>query len=177
MKKTLLSLSASLLVMVVMAQSKYNQREAFDPQFYPQTGNEFRSASGAPGPKYWQNRADYNIRCTLDTGAQKVSGEVEITYTNNSPDNLNFLWLQLDQNIYQPASRGSATTTQTGGRWANAAFTQGDMIKSIAVDADGKKYTPRFSVSDTRLQVWLQEALKAAGEKVKLVITYEFTVP
>lgn len=177
MKKSLLSLSATLFVMLVAAQSKYNQREAFDPQFYPQTGNEFRSASGAPGPKYWQNRADYKLACTLDTAAQKVSGEVEITYTNNSPDNLNFLWLQLDQNIYRQGSRGSATTTQTGGRWANAAFTQGDVIKSITVDAGGKKYEPKFTVSDTRMQVWLQEALKASGEKAKLNITYEFTVP
>lgn len=177
MKKTLFSLSASLLVLLVAAQSKYNQREAFDPQFYPQTGTEFRSASGAPGPKYWQNRADYKLACTLDTAAHKVSGEVEITYTNNSPDNLTFLWLQLDQNIYQAGSRGSATTTQTGGRWANANFTQGDVIKSISVDAGGKKYEPKFNVSDTRMQVWLQDALKAAGEKVKLNLTYEFVVP
>lgn len=177
MKKTLLSLFASLFLIVALAQSKYNQREAFDPHFYPQSGTEFRSASGAPGPKYWQNRADYKIACTLDTTAHKVSGEVEITYTNNSPDNLSFLWLQLDQNIYQQGSRGSATTTQTGGRWANAKFTEGDVIKAITVDAGGKKYTPKFMVSDTRLQLWLQEGLKASGEKIKLHITYEFLVP
>src|SRR5215218_5924033 len=135
MKKLYLSLLTSLLVVVAFAQSKYNQREAFDPNFYPQSGTEFRSASGAPGPKYWQNRADYKIACTLDTTAHTVSGEVEVTYTNNSPDNLNFLRLQLDQNIYQQSSRGSATTTQTGGRWANTNFTQGNVIKTVTIDA------------------------------------------
>lgn len=159
------------------AQSKYNQREAFDPNFYPQSGTEFRSAGGAPGPKYWQNRADYKIACTLDTALHTVSGQVEITYTNNSPDELGFLWLQLDQNIYQKDSRASATTTQAGGRWANSRFTDGYGIKSISVSADGKKYEPKFSISDTRLQVWLQNALKATGAAVKLNIVYEFTVP
>ena len=177
MKKLYLSFLTSLLVMIAVAQSKYNQHEAFAPNFYPQSGTEFRSASGAPGPRYWQNRADYKISCTLDTATHNISGDVEINYTNNSPDNLNFLWLQLDQNIYQASSRGSATTTQIGGRWANGDFTQGDVIKAVTIDAGGKKYTPKFTVSDTRMQVWLQEALKGSGEKVKLNITYGFTVP
>jgi hypothetical protein len=106
-----------------------------------------------------------------------VTGTVELTYTNNSPDNLEFLWLQLDQNIYQENSRGSATTTQTGGRWANANFTKGDVIKSIMVNADGKSYKPEQTITDTRMQVWLKEPLKAAGGKTKLNISYEFEVP
>ncbi len=58
-----------------------------------------------PGPKYWQNRADYTINATLDTTRHRISGSVLITYTNNSPDTLPFLWLQLDQNIYRADSR------------------------------------------------------------------------
>ncbi|MDB5197650.1 MAG: peptidase [Flaviaesturariibacter sp.] len=157
--------------------STYNHREAFNPQFYPQGGNDYRSASGEPGPKYWQNRADYKLACTLDTVNHKVTGTVEINYTNNSPDNLGFLWLQLDQNIYQQGSRGSATTTQTGGRWANPAFTQGNVIKSITVEVGTAKSTPKYIIADTRMQVWLPQALKAAGNKAKLMIAYEFTVP
>ena len=175
MKKIQLSFFVSFLMLVTAAQPKYDQHEAFNPTFYPQTGTEIRSASGAPGPKYWQNRADYKIATTLDTTAHSVAGEVEITYTNNSPDILNFVWLQLDQNIYQQGSRGSATTTQTGGRWANAKFTEGDVIKSITVEG-GKKYTPKFSISDTRMQVWLQDGVKP-GDKVKLNISYGFTIP
>jgi hypothetical protein len=177
MKKLLSVLFLSVTVIFIAAQeSKYNNKEAFHPQFYPYPGSNFRSASGEPGPKYWQNRADYKINATLDTGAHKVIGDVEITYTNNSPDNLKFLWLQLDQNIYRQDSRGSATSTQTGGRWANTKFTEGEIIKSISVEG-AKSYTPKHIVSDTRMQVWLNDALKGSGNKIKLKIAFEFVVP
>lgn len=177
MKKLVLSVAIACVSCIVFGQSNYDAKEAFNPQFYPYPGNEFRSASGEPGPKYWQNRADYKINCTLDTAKHGITGEVEITYTNNSPDNLKFLWLQLDQNIYRKDSRGSATTTETGGRWANAKFTDGDVIKSIAAEYNGKKYTAKYNVTDTRMQVWLQDALKSSGGKIKLTIQFEFEVP
>ena len=177
MKKLFIGSILSLIVIAQYAQvTKYDNKEAFYPQFYPYPGNDYRSASGEPGPKYWQNRADYKINATLDTGSHKVSGDVEITYTNNSPDNLKFLWLQVDQNIYREDSRGSATTTQAGGRWANTKFTEGDVIKSISVDGT-KPYTPKYTVSDTRMQVWLNDALKGSGNKIKIKIAFEFTVP
>ena len=144
-------------------------KEAFNPQFYPYPGNDFRSASGEPGPKYWQNRADYKINCTLDTAKHTVSGDVVITYTNNSPDNLKFLWLQLDQNIYKKDSRGSATTTEAGGRWANAKFTDGYVIKSVAVEYNGKTYTPKYIITDTRMQVWLTGCIEINRRKNKIV--------
>jgi hypothetical protein len=177
MKKLCLSLVGLFMVIGVFAQSNYDHKEAFNPQFYPYPGNDYRSASGEPGPKYWQNRADYKINCSLDTANHRVSGDVEISYTNNSPDNLKFLWLQLDQNIYKKNSRGSSTTTQTGGRWANGAFTDGYVIKSIAVTSNGKTITPKYNTTDTRMQVWLQEAVKAGGGNVKLAIQFEFVVP
>src|SRR5678810_815846 len=149
MKKIFLMLLANCLLITGFSQSRFDQRKAFDPQFYPVAANEYRSASGEPGPKYWQNRADYKIACTLDTDNHSVSGTVEITYTNNSPDNLRFLWLQLDQNIYKESSRASATTTQTGGRWANGGFTQGYVMKSISVEDEGQKYTPQNNTTDT----------------------------
>ncbi|HEY6956395.1 MAG TPA: M1 family metallopeptidase [Flavisolibacter sp.] len=177
MKRICLFLTANCLAIIGFTQSKYDQHKAFDPQFYPVAANEYRSASGQPGPKYWQNRADYKIACTLDTANHSVSGTVEITYTNNSPDNLNFLWLQVDQNIYKQESRASATTTQTGGRWANGGFTQGDVIKSVSVEDGGQKYTPQYNTTDTRMQVWLQQALKPSGNKVKMTIAYQFAIP
>ncbi|HLF44989.1 MAG TPA: M1 family metallopeptidase [Chitinophagaceae bacterium] len=158
-------------------ESKYDHREAFNPQFYPYPGNDFRSASGEPGPKYWQNRSDYKINVTLDTTTHKVSGDVEISYTNNSPDNLKFLWLQLDQNIYRKDSRGSATTTEAGGRWANQKFTDGYIIKSVNLESAGKLLKPEYTITDTRMQVWLNEALKASGNKIKLKIAFEFEIP
>jgi len=176
MKKIVFFLMSNVLVFIGITQTKYDHRKAFDPNFYPQTGNDYRSASGEPGPKYWQNKADYKINVSLDTVTHKVTGEVEITYTNNSPDNLKFLWLQLDQNIYKQSSRGSATTTQTGGRWANAKFTEGEVIKSISAEVEGEKFTPEFLITDTRLQVWLKQNLKT-GKKAKINIAFEFIVP
>jgi hypothetical protein len=166
------------LAFICQAQeSKYNNYEAFYPLFYPQSGNDYRSASGEPGPKYWQNRTDYKINCTLDTRLHRVTGEVEIIYTNNSPDNLSFLWLQVDQNIYRSDSRASATTTQAGGRWANAAFTGGNIVKSILVDAGAKSYSPKCFVTDTRMQLWLSEALHGGGGILKVKMNYQFDIP
>ncbi|MGZ8524891.1 MAG: M1 family peptidase, partial [Chitinophagaceae bacterium] len=62
------------------------------------TPNEYRTASGAPGPKYWQQRADYDIKCELDEKNLKLKGTETITYFNNSPNTLTYLWLQLDEN-------------------------------------------------------------------------------
>jgi Peptidase family M1 domain len=179
MKKIVFSLFAFSVTLISVAQStsNYDAKEAFNPQFYPYPGNDFRSSSGEPGPRYWQNRADYKIDCSLDTTKHSVSGQVELSYTNNSPDNLKFLWLQVDQNIYREDSRGSATTTEEGGRWANSKFTQGNIVKSISAEYNGKKYTPKYIVSDTRMQIWLEEALKASGGKVKVTIQFEFAVP
>ncbi|MBS1621195.1 MAG: M1 family peptidase, partial [Bacteroidetes bacterium] len=180
MKKTLLFFFSLCTVFISFSQtrtSNYDNREAFNPQFYPYPGNEFRSANGEPGPRYWQNRADYLINCSLDTGKNAVTADVVINYTNNSPDNLKFLWLQVDQDIYKKDSRASATTTQTGGRWANATFTNGDVIKSITAEYNGKTYTPKYNITDTRMQVWLQDELKSTGGKISLTIKYDFTIP
>src|SRR5678810_1128809 len=62
------------------------------------TGNEYRTASGTPGPKYWQQRCDYDIKCELDEKNLKLTGSETLTYYNNSPDVLPYLWLQLDEN-------------------------------------------------------------------------------
>src|SRR5258707_14171813 len=67
-----------------------------------------REGSGRPGPRYWQQRADYTIHASLDTATHTIAGSETIRYTNNSPDTLAYLWLQLDQNIYRAASRGAA---------------------------------------------------------------------
>ncbi len=65
--------------------------------------NEFRNAAGKPGPKYWQQQVDYAIKASLDTTTHTISGSERVTYHNNSPDQLEYLWFQLDQNIDDPA--------------------------------------------------------------------------
>jgi hypothetical protein len=77
------------------SQSKFAQLDMELP-----TPNGYRTASGSPGYAYYQQKADYKINLTLDDEKQQIRGEEVITYTNNSPDNLEYLWLQLDQNIY-----------------------------------------------------------------------------
>ncbi len=69
--------------------------------------SSIRTGSGMPGPDYWQQRVDYVIRATLDTSTRSLRGDERITYTNNSPDTLRYLWLQLDQNVFNSESRGS----------------------------------------------------------------------
>jgi len=158
--------------------SKYDQHEAFAPYFYTTNGNEYRSAMGVPGPRYWQNRADYSIVASLDTASKEVSGEVTISYQNNSPETLGFLWLQLDQNIYKTNSRSSLTThTPQGIRWANAGYSGGYTIKSVEVLKGTKSTKPNFLVNDTRMRIDLPEALKPSGGAVKIRITYSFSVP
>src|SRR5258707_13482757 len=113
----LLALCSSGLLAQAPSNPKFDAHKTFDPIFYPSGSTLYRSAGGAPGERYWTNRADYTIHTTLDTTAQSISGGVTVTYTNNSPDALPFLWLQLDQNIYQQNSPGQATNPVTGGAW------------------------------------------------------------
>jgi peptidase M1-like protein len=160
------------------SSSHYDQHKAFDPNFYTSAGTVYRSAGGGPGDKYWTNRVDYSIRTTLDTTAHALSGAVTVTYTNNSPDQLGFLWMQLDQNIYREDSRAESTNPVTGGRWSNRKFTQGDEIRSVKiVRADGSEVKAEYTISDTRMQVLLPEPLRAAGGIVKLRIEYSFSIP
>jgi hypothetical protein len=93
------------LVVPLAAQSKADPVDKFRQleEILP-TPNEQRAASGAPGPKYWQQRADYSIEVELDDANQRITGRETITYHNNSPDTLSYLWLQLDQNLFSKES-------------------------------------------------------------------------
>ncbi len=157
----------------IFGQAQYDHRALFSPNFYPQQGNEYRAGSGAPGPKYWQNRADYNINVTLDTIGETIKGNVTITYTNNSPQVLNEVWLQMDQNLYKADSRASATTTQSGGRWANTQFTKGFELSAVKV-AD--MVTTDFSIYDTRMKLRLKDGLKPQSS-LRISLDYSFTIP
>jgi len=162
------------------AISTFDQHEAFAPLFYPAYGDDVRAADGGPGPKYWQNSADYKIDARLDEVGQALSGSVTITYKNNSPRNLPFVWLQLDQNIYNLKSRSIAITEIGGGRWANRGeFDGGYELKSVELlDAvTGKAQVADYRVSDTRMQIKLPSNLKAGGGILKIRIAYSFKIP
>jgi hypothetical protein len=155
----------------------YDQHDAFAPLFYPAFGDEVRTAAGTPGPRYWQNEADYNIKATLDDVNQQISGEEQINYVNNSPEPLPFLWIQMDQNIYNTDSRGELTTPIGGGRYANPGFEGGLTIKSISVNYQGREQKIHYLINDTRMQIFLPAAMKPLGDSVKINIVYNFGIP
>jgi outer membrane lipoprotein-sorting protein len=160
--------------------SSYDAHTLWAPLFYPHYGNAYRSGSGQPGPAYWKNEADYEIHCTLDTTAKRLTGSVVITYTNNSPDDLSFLWLQMDQNIYRRDSRGEATQPVAGGRFANRTFTKGYELSSVTISegkGKGRETKADYLVNDTRMQIRLKEPLKAKGGTIRITIDYAFTIP
>src|SRR6058998_942684 len=96
------------------------------------TATPLRAGSGAPGPRYWQQRADYTIRASLDTATHTIAGAETIHYTNNSPDTLAYLWLQLDQNIYRANSRGAALNPDDA-RFSGRGFEGGYTIDYVRV--------------------------------------------
>ena len=180
--KSLIFFSLVLIGLLANAQdvktTGYNPNVAFSPNFYTQNGNEFRSANGYPGPKYWQNRADYNIIASLDDVANSVTGSVTITYKNNSPDKLSFLWLQLDQNLFAQKSRGSSVIAGDSRYGAQGEkFDGGYKIKAITLEQNGKPVKFTNFVEDTRMQIRLAEALSGSGASIKIKIDYSFVIP
>lgn len=156
----------------------YDSQAAFGPIFYPQAGNEFRSASGYPGPKYWQNKADYNIVANLDEATNTVNGTVTITYKNNSPDKLPYLWLQLDQNLFAEKSRGSemiAAGSRYGARGEKVSG--GYKISGLTVTEKAKPVKFTSLIEDTRMQIRLEEPLAAAGDVVTIKMDFSFVIP
>jgi hypothetical protein len=159
-------------------KSNYDPHVAFGPLFYTQNGNEYRSANGSPGPKYWQNRADYSISADLDEVKNTVSGTVTITYKNNSPDRLPFLWLQLDQNLFSTNSRGNALiagNSRYGSR--GEALDGGYKIDDITVSQKLKPVKFTTLIEDTRMQVRLNEPMAANGDVIIIKMNFSFVIP
>lgn len=154
-----------------VAQTRYDPRVTFAPLTLPTPANTVRSANGLPSRDYWQNRADYQIHATLDPASKSISGSATINYTNNSPDRLDDLWLQLDQNLYRAGSRGAIAS----GRVPEAT-TDGMVIDSVELVSGGKVEAVTPLISDTRLQVRLATPL-ASKAKVTLRIRYHFAIP
>jgi hypothetical protein len=166
-------IGSALIVAATTAASgsSYQPRETFAPFDMEQALNRYRGGDGLPGPDYWQNRADYVIRATLDPTAHTIKGEVAITYTNASPSALDVLWLQLEQNIYRPGSRGSLA--QGGAPRGNTAGMTLDQV-TVTLGKTAVAVTPM--ISDTRAQLRLPAAL-AAGGKAVIHIRYHYDVP
>ena len=163
--------------------SNYSYQEAFAPLFYSSNGTSTRSASGQPGEKYWQNRADYQLTANLNEKNNEISGSAVVTYTNNSPDKIGFLWMNVDQNLFKTDSRGNAVIPVSGSR--NGAdgeiFDGGHKIKSVKaiVTSKGKSTEKelKYEITDTRMKVILPQDLNPNGTSVKLKIEFSYISP
>ncbi len=147
------------------------------------TPNEYRTASGAPGPKYWQQRADYVIKCELDEANLKLKGAETVTYFNNSPDVLTYIWLQLDENEhssinnanYQDASgMGRGFSSAQLDQMANSKVDNGNgHIISKLTDATGKAL--KYTINKTMMRIDLPTALKP-GQKFVFNIDWSYKI-
>ncbi|MFA9274801.1 MAG: M1 family metallopeptidase [Candidatus Aquirickettsiella gammari] len=182
---TLLLFAGVSLSALAHAQSddKFRQLEDLLP-----TPTATRAASGAPGHAYWQQRADYVIRATLDEEKRAIKGAETITYHNNSPDTLNYLWVQLDQNIFKPDSDANlAATYPSRDAWKNpnamsfaamntlteqAKFDGGFKIGSVK-SADGQSL--KYVINRTMMRIDLPHSLKP-GEKFVFSMDWNYNI-
>lgn len=156
--------------------SIYNYTEAFSPQFYTSTASVYRTASGKPGEQYWQNRANYQIKATLNDQTNQIDGTVRIEYINNSPDALDYVWIQLDQNLFKKDSRGQQATPLTASRYGDAKseFDGGYSIQRVA---DEHGAAANYQINDTRMKVKLAKPLSPKGGTLVLTIAYNYSIP
>jgi hypothetical protein len=158
------------------------------------TANVYRTASGAPGPQYWQQRADMQIKVTLDEKTRRINGSETINYTNRSPDALRYIWLQLDQNRFADDSleRLSETAVEAAGRevWGKAedkdVLTYGSIARhQLAKDIDygyeiGRVIDSRgrplaHTIVGTMMRIDLREPL-ASGQRISFSVDWSFNI-
>lgn len=148
----------------------------FAPLVELPTPNVYRSASGTPGSQYWQQEVDYKIDVSLNGDNHTLTGSQVIQYTNNSPDNLNFLWLTLEQNKFKPDSRGSIAN-DSDGRWRGAFENGGFKLSSAKIKADGKVYEAAYKIIDTQMRIDLEKALLSEGHALEIHLEWSFEIP
>ena len=162
----------------ISVQSKYNPYALFAPNFYPSGGTISRAATGEPNVGYWQNKADYQLNVSLNDVSNEIKGSVIITYKNNSPHTLPFLWLMLDQNLFNKNSRGQARMPLNGrSRYGDSKsnFNGGFNISSVKLvneNADAN-----YIITDTRMQIRLPKAMKPGGDVIKIKMDFSFELP
>ncbi len=143
----------------------------FEPMDYA-TANERRLGSGAPGPDYWQQRVDYDIDVRVEPEADLITGDMRVTYHNNSPHRLDYFWIQLEQNLFNPKSLGARAHTPGGILRGRPTFEGGYTIPSIR--SGGRDL--EFDVYDTLARVELPDPIEP-GEVWSYELEWSFEVP
>ncbi len=157
--------------------SAYDPHVLFSPLFYPVGETNTRSATGEANVGYWQNKADYQIAVTLNETTHEISGSVTITYKNNSPHALPFLWLQLDQNLFKKDSRGQARMpVESRSRYGDSKSNFDGGYRISAVKVNDQALTD-FIITDTRMQIRLPKPMTPSGDLVRIKLDYSFLLP
>jgi hypothetical protein len=141
-------------------------------------GNEYRSGSGKPGPKYWQNHASYDIQAALDTTTKTLTGTLQLRYTNNSPDTLHFIWMQTEQNAFKSGSLNSFIFPENS-RFGARGFEGGDVITrfdQVTAGRNGKRIALKLRDNGTVTKVDLAEPL-APGRTATFDVAWHFLIP
>lgn len=158
--------------------SKYDPYALFAPDFYKTTGTISRAATGEPNVGYWQNKADYQVNVSLNDQTNKIAGSVIITYKNNSPHTLPFLWLQLDQNLFNKDSRGQARMPLNGrSRYGDSKSSFNGGYNITAVKLVNENIAANYIITDTRMQIRLAKPVKPGGDVIKIKIDFSFELP
>ena len=157
------------------ANSRFEQLESTLP-----TPNSYRTASGSPGKDYWQQRADYDIKVELDDINRKITGSETITYFNNSPDELPYIWLQLDQNLFEKGANGKTSKTGSiNGAISAAAFKEltdpKDYGYKITSVRDIKGNPLRHTINQTMMRIDLPMPVKS-GQSVSFSIDWNYLI-
>ncbi|MEO7209302.1 MAG: M1 family peptidase, partial [Chitinophagaceae bacterium] len=165
------------LSLPAQTNSIFNPYELFSQDFYTKNGNEFRAANGAPGAAYWQNRADYLLNATIDTVKNTLSATETIHYSNNSPEALSSVWLELDQNTYREDARSNFYTASSGRRRPSGNMhTEGYHFENVTIEYKGKTFKADYIINDTRMQIRLPQGL-SSKEKMDIHIKYNYEIP
>jgi hypothetical protein len=191
MKRFQVGLAALCLSATAIAAEPFDDKFRQLDELLP-SANQYRTASGAPGHAYWQQRADYTLRVALDEAKRAITGSGQVTYHNNSPDTLHYLWLQLDQNIYQPDSDARMTMTAPSREaWARArSDEEGMKFEGLRNILAGRDFEGGFkigavkaangaplktAINRTMMRVDLQQPLKP-GEKFTFTIDWSYKI-
>jgi hypothetical protein len=175
-----------MLAQTAAVPASYDPRLAFAPLTLPDPVNAYRSSNGAPGPAYWQNEADYEMHAELDTQAKVLRNQEVITYTNNSPDALTSLWIQLDQNIYRKDARALIVNGGQPRRKqavpddemnSNGRTSDGFVFDAVEIERGKEKVKADYLIDDTRMQVRLAQPLGPKGSVLRLHIQYHYKIP
>ena len=163
----LLGFIASCVCVSALAADPFDDKFRQLDELLP-TANVYRTASGAPGHAYWQQRADYVIRASLDENKHLITGTEKITYQNNSPDTLSYLWLQVDQNLYRPDSEAQSTAAILNKEaWLRPREDVGERGEGNNVKFDALRAVIEGRVFDGGMQI---SNLTAGGKPLKFVV-------